>query len=736
MKRVIILLTLSLLFSFAFAQEFTISYGQDEFNSREVGFTLNVEEIVFPKTINNLPSLRQTLILTNNEEVPLLIDNISLTGDFMFSLGEESDLSEMQDVLLETTLEIDIYMLAAESGIHTGEIIFYSQLLHGEEEGLSISLSGETYSFGFADIDAGMIGFWQSETEAGDYDNDGDYDILATGYILNSAYSGIAIYRNEGNGDFTRLNLDLQGTGFGCVDWIDVDNDNDLDIYVAGQYQTGNYISKMYVNDAGIYSEVTTNLPPLKGSNTDWKDYNGDGLLDVLYTGVLSLEVGNLDYTRIYLNQGDYQFEMLAPPIHQISSGDAKFADYNNDGLLDIATAGRLDSWDWRVSVWRNDGNNEFTEIDLGVEGIRYTVVEWADYNNDGLMDLFVSGSIQNELPSVLYILRNDGNDIFTNVNLPSNANYVPGIRQGDMKIHDLNSDGLLDIIVNGVQTTAWWTGQIHLNQGNDVFTYADSLVALKYGELTMLDFNGDFKSDVLLSGRYDHEDYYCKLFENLTELTNTAPLAPTMISAETTDDMVILEWGMGSDAETPQLGLSYNIKVGTSSGANDIFSSMATDTGFLLKPQQGNMLNSLACLINNLYNGTYYASVQTIDNSSIGSTFSEEISFEITNGLVSNDDTGVSPLITRLHKNYPNPFNPETTISFDLKTNQSVKLEIFNVKGQKVKTLCNANLNAGNHKFTWNARDNNNRRVASGIYFAKMTSQSFNKTQKMILLK
>lgn len=704
-------------------------------NSIPAEVEYSADSITFPATINGNQSPSLSMQIINQNEMPITFEIVTVSDNFLIGLDGQVTGQTLNNLVLEDTLTITLAMNFPESGNHTGQLEIHSQLLHDDDTGQIIQLLGETYSFGFQDIEAGMEGFWQSETEAGDYDNDGDYDILATGYVLDSATSAITIYKNNGEGQFERVELGLDGTGFGCVDWIDLDNDNDLDIYTSGQYQQNNYISRVYVSENGSYTQVETNLPPLKGSNTDWKDYNGDGLLDVLYTGVLDLEIGDVDYTRIYLNQGNYQFEMFAPEVHQISAGDAKFADYNNDGLLDIATAGRVDSWDWRVSVWKNEGDNEFTEIDLGIEGVRYTVVEWGDYNNDGFMDLFVTGSIQLEIPSVLYILRNNGDDTFTNINLPENDTYIAGIRQGDMKIHDLNSDGLLDVIVNGVQNQEWWTGQIHFYQGNDTFVYADSLDALKYGELTMIDYNGDSNSDVLLTGRYDYLDYYCNLYENQTELTNTAPQAPSMLSAQVEDDVVSLEWGMGSDAETPQLGLTYNIKVGTSSGGNEIFSSMATDDGFLLRPHRGNMLNSLACSINNLQNGTYYVSVQTIDNSYIGSAFSDEITFEITNGIVSND-SDVVPMITRLNKNYPNPFNPETTISFDLNKNQKVKLEIYNIKGQKVKTLCNDNLQAGNHKYIWNGTDQNNRKVASGVYFAKMTSVSLSKTQKMILMK
>ncbi len=93
-------------------------------------------------------------------------------------------------------------------------------------------------------------------------------------------------------------------------------------------------------------------------------------------------------------------------------------------------------------------------------------------------------------------------------------------------------------------------------------------------------------------------------------------------------------------------------------------------------------------------------------------------------------------PIVTKLDQNYPNPFNPTTTINFSLKENSKVSLNIYNIKGQKVKTLVRDQLSAGQHSVVWDGRDENNKSVSSGIYFYKLKTDKFEKTKRMVLLK
>jgi len=104
--------------------------------------------------------------------------------------------------------------------------------------------------------------------------------------------------------------------------------------------------------------------------------------------------------------------------------------------------------------------------------------------------------------------------------------------------------------------------------------------------------------------------------------------------------------------------------------------------------------------------------------------------------GQVSGDDPGAPAVVTALNGNYPNPFNPETTINFSVKENAPVAIEIYNVKGQLVKTLVNEVKAAGNHSVVWTGQDNSGRAVTSGVYFYKMSTGKFSSTKKMILMK
>jgi hypothetical protein len=91
---------------------------------------------------------------------------------------------------------------------------------------------------------------------------------------------------------------------------------------------------------------------------------------------------------------------------------------------------------------------------------------------------------------------------------------------------------------------------------------------------------------------------------------------------------------------------------------------------------------------------------------------------------------------VTALKGIYPNPFNPATTVSFSLKQGGRVTVEIYNLLGQRVKTLVNTGLKSGNYSYRWDSRDDNGRQVGSGIYFCRMQSGSYQTTAKLVLMK
>lgn len=130
---------------------------------------------------------------------------------------------------------------------------------------------------------------------------------------------------------------------------------------------------------------------------------------------------------------------------------------------------------------------------------------------------------------------------------------------------------------------------------------------------------------------------------------------------------------------------------------------------------------------------GSYYYYITTLYGEFEGSP-SEVLM--LGNPFVNNLDDVVPGLKTALDMNYPNPFNPTTTISFSLAEATRASLKIYNTKGQLVRQLLNSDLAAGKHHLVWDGRDSNGRPVSSGVYLYRLSSKNFSQTRKMMLMK
>lgn len=129
---------------------------------------------------------------------------------------------------------------------------------------------------------------------------------------------------------------------------------------------------------------------------------------------------------------------------------------------------------------------------------------------------------------------------------------------------------------------------------------------------------------------------------------------------------------------------------------------------------------------------GTYYYWLQTNDmDGTIG--YYGPIYLLMENDL---NDSQTAPLLTRLGSIYPNPFNPDTTISYSLAGAEEIELRIYNTRGQLVRTLEKGSRNAGNYRLIWDAKDDNDRTVSSGIYFIRLNAGNKSFMKKAILLK
>ena len=133
-------------------------------------------------------------------------------------------------------------------------------------------------------------------------------------------------------------------------------------------------------------------------------------------------------------------------------------------------------------------------------------------------------------------------------------------------------------------------------------------------------------------------------------------------------------------------------------------------------------------------YETTYYWYVVTFNE------FGDSIDYDIftftTKEFMSDKNENILPYVTELLGSYPNPFNPNTTIMFTLDKETNVKINVYNVKGQRVKTLLNSFMDKGEHSVLWNGTDDSGLSVSSGVYFYRMVTGDYSQTKRMLLLK
>jgi hypothetical protein len=364
----------------------------------------------------------------------------------------------------------------------------------------------------------------------GDFDGDGYLDLAAAAFRINStAFEAVHLYRNNGPGPngftFTKITTGTIATnlvnGSGLA-WGDYDNDGQLDLFVAND-GARNLLFRNTGNGTFI---KTTNAPFASdlshGDNAAWADYNQDGYLDLFvanhdlrnlfyqnngdgtFKKLTSNEVGSMladvgfmasvawaDYdndgdpdlfiTRplnngtslLYRNNGDGTFQSMAKKdvgdIVNDSGGSSgsSWGDYDNDGDLDLFVA--VGSEALGTLLWRNNGNGTFSRMSTNEVGA--IVGEpggsvsgaWADYDNDGWLDLFVTRPGKDNL-----LYRNNGDGTFAKVAAGSpvhDSGNGSGLAWGDF-----DNDGFMDLFVcNGFNPSGNFqeSNFLYRNNGN-----------------------------------------------------------------------------------------------------------------------------------------------------------------------------------------------------------------------------------------------------------------------------
>lgn len=448
----------------------------------------------------------------------------------------------------------------------------------------------------------------------GDYDSDGDLDILLTGQ---SSFAS-QLWNNQGNGSYTQTAIALPKFSSGEAAWVDFDGDHDLDISFVGAVEPYTHSALWRNGGNGTFTDAGFALPAVGLAAAGWGDSDNDGDLDLFITGTSGFT--NSPIAQLWINNGAAGFSNANIAFPAVTQSGVAWGDYDNDGDHDFAYGGVAAGGVALTRIFRNDGAYAFTSIPVP-KNISHTAIHWGDYDNDNDLDLLISGwSAGVRLAEVW---RNDGNDQFTLIN-----SALPNIN-GTGVWGDYDNDGLLDVLLSGTAGPTGgvtWHTQVWRNNGNDTFSKTDELSPLAYSA-DWGDFNNDGRLDILLAGTSTN-GVVAEVWRNFLTVSNDLPSAPTGLKfVATTEAQARLSWNESADAQTSAKGLGYNLRLGTTPGGSEIVAAHATSSGYRTVPQLGTTTGTNALL--NLTNGvTYYWSVQAIDSALAGSPFAPEQSF------------------------------------------------------------------------------------------------------------
>lgn len=496
----------------------------------------------------------------------------------------------------------------------------------------------------------------------GDYDRDGDFDLVLSGLQEREEDSEpiTRLYRNDGDDDLIINNASgmleevsvvlLTNTGSignsaeervwqSAAAWGDYDRDGDLDLAVAGLTASGAPSARIYEfggQDSRLIASLS--LPGVRSGDLDWGDYDNDGDLDLAVCGRDADDEPVLAVHENLVDQSG-RFQLMSGALPGVMDCTLEWGDYDVDGDMDLLVTGVAKPQEFVTRVLRNDGGS-FTVASPDLPGLLFASGAWGDYDADGDLDILLSGARLSPriMEGRMEVLRNDDGRFTSANDLLRGAfenDVTLGRYRGAVGWGDFTNSGYLDFFITGAKNPLG-TETLQLYRNMVSGTYFAKLGTERFdgglfGGALWADYDLDLDLDLLVWGDAPGRETTVRMLRNTTLYARRSPVSPMGLEAQVSGNSVTLSWTEGSDRQSPTPALTYNIRVGTAPQAVDVVSPMSDPaTGLRYISRRGNIGLGTTWTLQGLRPGTYYWSVQALDNTYSASPFSEEHVFVI----------------------------------------------------------------------------------------------------------
>ena len=545
-----------------------------------------------------------------------------------------------------------------------------------------------------------------------DLDNDNDFDL-----IYGQSGNGSKVY-SYNQGYLLQNNSYSFSHGIQDFEIGDINNDGSLDVIGRlGTTQNQVYMSGLNSNDANALTNRNFNTNELFERNQKVADLNNDGILEIINIGITSeneyFARFNMFRSNLEENQNNFTTQDISSNfsvVSQMFAPSFDIGDFDNDQDVDVIMSGDLIFGGNITKIFENTtvaGSNEitFVETNDNIPGVKDGSTNFIDFDSDGDLDILLSGKDN---------VDNDVFDLYLNtgsVTWPKVETNLPAMKETQLDMGDFNGDGLMDVLISGITSSGKITKLLEYSVGQGFVESNYDLTDFIDAKFGFGDLDGDNDLDFVISGtnpsnnqpifrvylnyRSESADVIegqsgqiqpsARSFSVFNEqsqeiqtsyVKNQPPSIPSTpsvsyLDANSSKTIVEINWSTSNDDTTPNTAISYALRLGTTSGAEDVISSGSSDSGFRKYARKGNAEHNTSWKVA-LEPGTYYASVQAIDASYVGSAFSNERTLEVNqDGTLSID--GSTP---GLNVVYPNPVEDKLHVSLS----DNVSIDSFSV--------------------------------------------------------